>query len=177
MKASGSGRTRLAVMAAIGLVLAVALVRRWTAGPAEAFAAPKTLAADVAAASAADARPALRTIDWPLLAQRDPFVSDLVYPPPPIPALPVPVAVSPEQQARDLRDLLLEEARNAIYLQGVIAGDRPLAVINGRAYRVGHVVGGYKIVEIQSSQVILERGGVRLAVRAVSDFVIEGGAQ
>lgn len=47
-------------------------------------------------------------------------------------------------------------------LQSVMLGNGPaLAVLNGKSYRVGQQVEGYRLVSISADAVVLEKGGKR----------------
>ncbi|HGY1050627.1 TPA: MSHA biogenesis protein MshK [Aeromonas salmonicida subsp. pectinolytica] len=47
-------------------------------------------------------------------------------------------------------------------LQSVVLGNGPaLAVLNGKSYRVGQQVEGYRLVAISADAVVLEKGGKR----------------
>lgn len=50
-------------------------------------------------------------------------------------------------------------------LQSIILGNGPaLAVLNGRSYRVGQQIDGYRLVSISADSVVLEEGGKRQAL-------------
>ncbi|MDF2393314.1 MULTISPECIES: SctD/MshK family protein [Aeromonas] len=47
-------------------------------------------------------------------------------------------------------------------LQSVVLGNGPaLAVLNGKSYRIGQQVEGYRLVAISADAVVLEKGGKR----------------
>jgi hypothetical protein len=184
MTTSKPGGTRLALLAGLTILLGAMVVGRFTGGPSEATADSLAPATDGTTGAGVvpdeEAKLAPRTINWPLSADRDPFSSQIVYPPPPPPPqepAPLPPAEAAIEQAADRRAALLEEARSSIALEAIMAGERPLAVINGRACRIGHEVNGFRIVDVQSDHVILEREGVRLAIRANTDSLLEGSGE
>lgn len=76
--------------------------------------------------------------------------------PPPIPEDPKATAIG-ERKARQ---------PTGISLTSVLVGaNGSVAVINGRMYRVGHVVDQYTIVAIDEFEVTLERDGERVTIR------------
>jgi hypothetical protein len=102
-------------------------------------------------------------VTWPADIARDPFSSDLVFPraaPPPGPkGEPV---TAPATDRSDVAAM----AREKIQLKGTVLGDRPLAMMNGRVYRVGEYAEGFKIVQIETNQITVERDGSRVVVEA-----------
>ena len=50
-------------------------------------------------------------------------------------------------------------------LESVVTGKQPACVINGRLYRVGHVVNGLTIERITAESVVVRAGGQRFEVK------------
>jgi hypothetical protein len=99
-------------------------------------------------------------IAWPKDIARDPFQSERVFPPGTTAIVPKLDPVVPALPQVDLAALVREK----IDLKGTILGERPIAMMNGRVYRVGEVVEGFKIVEIEKNQITVERDGKSLVV-------------
>lgn len=151
-------RVKLAWVIGLSLVLA-ALVTRWMLG------LPASAGAAVGAAPDEDALayPATMTwtrhgrivVDWPVVVQRDPFRSDRVI---------------PSNHAANVKAdaaALAEEARQTLRFTGSILGEQPKAIVNGRLFRKGDVVSGFRILQIEKRQIVVERDGV--SVRITSD--------
>jgi hypothetical protein len=96
-------------------------------------------------------------VGWPVELQRDPFRSDVVFPPAVKQAPRTGPEPAPVDQAK-----LLADAREKLKLTAVFLGETPTAMINGRLYRVGSVVAGYRIVEITRREIIVQTGKTRL---------------
>jgi hypothetical protein len=108
--------------------------------------------------------PAVRTvIAWPKTAARDPFRSTKVYPPQVVrieaPAT-APVVAPPPPPRVDYVTL----ARQTLHLKGTVQGEHSLAMVNGRLYRAGQTVEGFRIVEIAKRSITVEKSGVRVVV-------------
>ena len=169
MNAATAARPRRRIVWALGpvLVLSALGVRQYLrssqagAAPGVASAQSRAHATAPAAGSAAGVRPAPRrervTVDWPVVVNRDPFRSDRVYPPAPKQQ----PRVDPPPQ-RPGHAQLLQEAKANLRFTAVVLGDAPKAMVNGRLYRVGSVVSGYRVVEITGRQLTLEKDGTRL---------------
>ena len=101
---------------------------------------------------------------WPTDMARDPFHSDRVFPPAVPPPEPmqqeVPTVVAPGGLSVDYAAIVREK----MILKGTILGDRPIAMMNGRVYRIGEVLDGFTIVEIETNQITVEREGMRFVV-------------
>jgi hypothetical protein len=148
-------RRKLAWVIGLGIVLA-ALVARWMlALPASADAADSTTgdAALEYPAPVARTRLARVVVDWPVVVERDPFRSDRVIP--------------PAQAHNTDAAAVAEQARQSLRFTGSILGDQPKAIVNAKLYRKGDLVGGFRIVEIEKREIVVERGGV--SVRLTSD--------
>ena len=150
--AARSSRRKLAWVVGLSIVLA-ALVARWMLmlTPASAEAAEPPM--PEFPSSMARARMARVVVDWPVVVERDPFRSDRVIP--------------PNGGGRTDAAALAEEARQALRFTGSILGEQPKAMVNGRLYRKGDMVSGFKILQIERTQIVVERNGV--AVRVTSD--------
>ena len=155
-------RQKLVLLGGVSVVGLAVVVRMMSSGPESAPAATIAPPADAPLmTSMAPAKPAV-AVTWPADVARDPFHSDLVFPPAaptPQPKVEVPV-VTPVPVAVDLSALVREK----LHLKGTILGERPVAMMNGRVYRVGEVVEGFKIVEIEKNRIAVERDGTRLVV-------------
>jgi hypothetical protein len=160
-------RTKLAFAGGLAVILAAFVMRTFSSGP-EGAAAALTNEPDPASvvASSNSNRPVVhvpRVIDWPSRVARDPFVSSVVYrpaPPPPKPDEPAPPPPPPPPPAIDLA----KEAADTIPLTATVVGEKPIAMINGRIYRVGEIVGGFRIVEIHARRIIVERDRQRIPI-------------
>ena len=157
-RAEKAFRRKLAWAVGLGVVLA-ALVARWMLTlPASADAADSSASGEASfeyPASIARTRHARVVVDWPVVVERDPFHSDRVIPPNNAP--------NPKADAA----ALAEEARQTLRFTGSILGDQPKAIVNGRLYRKGDLVGGFRILQIEKHQIVVERDGV--SVRLTSD--------
>ena len=145
-------RRKLAWVVGLSIVLA-ALVARWMLmlTPASADAAEQPM--PDFPASMARSRMARVVVDWPVVVERDPFRSDRVIPP-------------NHGGARSDAELA-EEARQVLRFTGSILGEQPKAIVNGKLYRKGDVVSGFRILQIEKRQIVVERNGV--SVRVTSD--------
>ena len=168
-------RRKLIWLLGPSLVLAALAVRLYLRAPAGAGAATTTPAGGIGAAESppADAgrsspasavtagRKRRVAVTWPVVANRDPFWSERVLPPPPPKELPRPETrpVAPDH------DQLLQEATQRLHFTGVMLGEVPKAIINGKLYRAGAVVEGYRIVEIRGRQLTVQTRGVRLQLQ------------
>ncbi len=175
MKTEGKkSRTQLVVLGGLSVVAASVVFRMMSSGPQSAPAASISPVGGLAALPSTPnpgAVVAPMSIAWPAAMARDPFNSELVFPPaPPSPApLPQPkveppvVAIAPPPPPPvDFPAM----AREKIHLKGIMLGDRPQAMMNGRMYRIGDVVEGFKIVEIVTNQITVERSGTRVVLKA-----------
>lgn len=80
-------------------------------------------------------------VAWPMELQRDLFEwEDL-----PGPASSMPV------------DALLREAQKSLTLQAILLSETPQAVINGRVWRCGQTVEGFRIVRIEPRRILVEK--------------------
>ena len=161
-------RTKLAVAGGLAVILAAVTMRMLSSGP-EGAAAATTQEEDPAPVTAFGGnnnRPVVhvpRVIDWPSRASRDPFVSALVYKEPPPPPKPEEPDLPPPPPPPPPVDLV-KEAAEAIPLTATVVGDKPIAMINGRIYRVGEYVAGFRIAEIQARRIIVERERQRIPI-------------
>jgi hypothetical protein len=167
--AAKAGRGKVAVLCGLGMVLA-ALVFRLVkpnldsapaAPPPSVGAPPVAGQAPTVAASASPAKP--NVIRWPDATARNPFQSASVYPPQVVrvePSKVTPVAAPPPTV--DLASV----ARGAIHLKGTVQGERAIAMVNGRLYRAGESIAGFRIVEIAKRSITVEQAGTRVVVEA-----------
>jgi hypothetical protein len=158
--------SKLVVLGGVSVVAAAIIIRMMWSGPQPAPAASVDgLSGEAPAISGQPSpNPAVAArVAWPADIARDPFTSDLVLTPagaaPPTKAEPV---VAPSTVAIDVAAL----AREKIELKGTVLGDRPLAMMNGRVFHIGQVFEGFKIVEIATNQITVEREGSRVVVEA-----------
>jgi hypothetical protein len=151
-------RRKLAWVIGLSIVLA-ALVARWILMlPASADAAESGAAGEGSPefpTSITRTRYSRVVVDWPVVVERDPFRSDRVVPP------------SHAGNAKADASALAEEARQTLRFTGSILGDQPKAIVNGKLYRKGDLVGGFRIQQIDKTQIVVERDGV--SVRLTSD--------
>jgi hypothetical protein len=159
-------RPKLVLLGGLSIVALAVGIRLVSSGPESAPAATVTPSTpDTPGAGGADAPTAAKapvSINWPADVARDPFHSDLVFPPAAPPSqqpVEVPV-VAPAPVKVDLATLVREK----IHLKGTILGERPVAMMNGRVYRVGEVVDGFTIIEIEKNRITVERDGTRFVV-------------
>lgn len=80
------------------------------------------------------------------------------------------VATQPEEESKTPGEL---EARLAPVdarheLQAVLTGRVPLALIDGRLYRRGAEIDGYRLIELCQDYVVLQRDGTRVTLRVAS---------
>jgi hypothetical protein len=160
-------RQKLVMLGGASVVALAVGIRMMSSGPESAPAATVGTPTDgsvVATVTSTAGPKALPTIEWPTHVARDPFASELVFPPsaptPPPPPVVDPATIAPIPPPVDLAALVREK----IHLKGTILGERPIAMMNGRVYRVGEVLEGFKVVEIEKKQITVERDGTRLVV-------------
>lgn len=103
--------------------------------------------------SMARARAARVVVDWPVVVERDPFRSDKVIP--------------PSTGGKSDAVALAQEARQALRFTGSILGEQPKAMVNGRLFGKGDLVSGFRILQIEKRQIVVERNGI--SVRVTSD--------
>lgn len=162
-----ASRTQLVMLGGVSIVALSVGIRLLSSGPQSAPAATVTapIAHGAPLAATTPLHPANHAINvtWPNEIARDPFHSNLVFPPAPPPPEPVVEApvLPPAPPPVDIEAL----AKETIHLKGTVLGDRPLAMMNGRVYRVGEVVEGFEIVKIGINQITIERDGLRLIVQ------------
>jgi hypothetical protein len=152
-------RGKLVLIGGLSMILVAVCVRLVRPNPDAGFAASPPPTPAGAADAPSPAPLALNVIAWPRRAARDPFRSTKVYPPQAArvgvpataPATPPPVNVA-------------ALAREAIHLKGTVQGDRAVAMVNGRVYRAGQTIEGFRIVEITKRTITVEKGGVRVVV-------------
>lgn len=175
MKAEGKkiNRTQFVVLGGLSVVAASIGFRMLSSGPQSAPAASISPAGGPAALPSPPTQVAVvpvMSITWPAAMSRDPFNSELVFPPAPPPPAPAPPpkveapVVAPAPSPPPPVDFAAL-AREKIHLKGTVLGERPLAMMNGRVYRVGEVVEGFKIVEIVTNQITVERSGTRVVLK------------
>jgi hypothetical protein len=164
------GRSKLVLMGGLALIAAAVGVRALWSGPQSAPAAlvpevtlpPAPTQGSAGTGAASTVAPAV--IAWPKMVARDPFQSSLVYPPAPKvdPKVdPTPVVVMPPTPAPDDVAAL---AKATIHLKGTVLGDKPIAMMNGRVYRIGEYVEGFRVVQIEKRRVVVERDGAQVAI-------------
>ena len=156
-------RQKLVVLGGVSVVGLAVVVRMMSSGPESAPAATIAPPANLPTAAGASPVKPVVAVAWPADVARDPFQSDRVFPPaaptPPPPKIEVPVVVPPPVTV-DLSALVREK----LHLKATILGERPIAMMNGRVYRLNEVVEGFKIVEIEKNRITVERDGTRFVV-------------
>jgi hypothetical protein len=154
-------RSKMALAGGLAVIFAAVTVRTFSSGPDQAVAAPEPAqtSAPVSLSRGQQAAPPPRAIDWPSGAARDPFASALVYRPVVV-VKPDEPAPPPPPPPKDL----IKEATDAIPVTATVLGDRPLAMINGRIYRVGEIVAGFHIVDIQARRIVVERDNQQIPI-------------
>ena len=63
-------------------------------------------------------------------------------------------------------------SQGSLRLSAVFMGNRPYAVVSGKAVRVGDELGGYRVESIGSGSVVLRSGGESVALKLHSARVI-----
>jgi len=157
-------RQKTVMLAGLSIVAAAVAIRLLSSGPESAPAATVTSSS----ATNLDPTPSqpvkgAMAVVWPTDIARDPFHSDRVFPPaaPPEPKQQeVPTVVAPSGLSVDYAAIVREKMN----LKGTILGERPIAMMNGRVYRIGEVLDGFTIVEIETNQITVEREGMRFVV-------------
>jgi hypothetical protein len=157
-------RQKMVMLAGLSIVAAAVAIRLLSSGPESAPAATVTSSS----ATNLDPTPSqpvkgAMAVVWPTDIARDPFHSDRVFPPaaPPEPKQQeVPTVVAPSGLSVDYAAIVREKMN----LKGTILGERPIAMMNGRVYRIGEVLEGFTIVEIEKNQITVEREGTRFVV-------------
>ena len=157
-------RQKMVLLGGLSVVAAAMGIRLLSSGPESAPAATVT-SSSATPVHPAPAQPGkgATTVVWPTDMARDPFQSNLVFPPaapPPEPKPDVPAVVAPSDPGVDYATLVREKFN----LKGTILGERPIAMMNGRVYRIGEVLEGFTIVEIEKNQITVEREGTRFVV-------------
>ena len=165
MKTDGkrANSTKLVVLGGLSVVGAAICFRMMWSGPQSAPGASVTDAPD---ALVLPGEPTPNRIDgtssvtWPTDVARDPFNSKLVFP------TEVRITEAPAVTATTDPVDVAALAREKIQLKGTVLGEHPQAMMNGRVFYVGGVVEGFKIVEIGTNQVTVERDGSRVVIEA-----------
>ena len=168
-----AGRGKVAVLCGLSLVLAALSFRlvkpKLSAGqaaPPPPLPMPAGPATPLPSSPTAAAKPLV--IRWPDASARNPFHSAAVYPPQAKKVEPAQVTVvtppppPPPQPKVDYA----AAARQAIQLKGTVQGERPVAMVNGRLYRVGESVANFRILEIGKRSITVEQAGVRVVIEA-----------
>jgi len=158
-------RQKRVMLGGLSVVAAAVGIRLLSSGPESAPAATVTSSS----ATNLDPTPSqpvkgAMTVVWPTDMARDPFHSDRVFPP---------AAPSPEPKQQEVPSVVAPSGlsvdyaaivRDKMNLKGTILGERPIAMMNGRVYRIGEVLEGFTIVEIEKNQITVEREGTRFVV-------------
>jgi hypothetical protein len=163
-------RRKLAMMGGLAVILAAVMMRTFSSGPEVAAAAPEVASAATPSSAGNNGNgprvavaPLPKVIDWPGKVARDPFASAVVYRPPPPPPKPDEPAPLPPPAPAPVVDVA-KEAADAIPLTATVVGEKPIAMINGRIYRVGEFVAGFRITEIHARRIVVERNNQRIAI-------------
>ena len=158
-------RQKVVMLGGLSVVAAAVGIRLLSSGPESAPAATVTpsSATPVLPTPSQPGKGAMPIV-WPTDMPRDPFHSDRVFPPAAPPPDPkqqeVPTVVVPTGLPVDYAAIVREKFN----LKGTILGERPIAMMNGRVYRIGEVLEGFTIVEIEKNQITVEREGTRFVV-------------
>ena len=164
VEANKPSRTKLVMLGGLSVVAAAVGIRLLSSGPESAPAATITPpSATPIVPTPAQPVQGATAVEWPTDMARDPFHSERVFPPaapPPEPKPDVPVVVTPSALPVDYAAIVREKFN----LKGTILGERPIAMMNGRVYRIGEVLEGFTIVEIEKNQITVEREGTRFVV-------------
>jgi len=165
---SSKGKPRQSVVAAgLAMVLAAVSFRTFRSGKTGGGPSPVAAAeamSEGAAAPSANSYPPV-TIDWPQDFSRDLFDVRVVMPPTPRPT--TAPATKPVEQPVVIIDeaaVAAADARAQVVLTATMVGASPQAIINGQVHRVGEVIAGFRIVQIEQHRIIVERRGIRLAI-------------
>ncbi|HEY1922220.1 MAG TPA: hypothetical protein VGG44_05600, partial [Tepidisphaeraceae bacterium] len=76
-------------------------------------------------------------------------------------------SMSSRADQQEQRQILIDNVRIAaasLKLQSTIMGAHPGAMVNGTMVRVGDSISGFRVLNIEATQVIVEREGVKLAL-------------
>jgi len=168
-------RRKLAMMGGLAVILAAVVMRTFSSGPDAAVAAPEAAASSTSSGASTGnngngprvaVAPAPKVIDWPGKVARDPFASAVVYRPPPPPPPPPKVDDPPDPTPPPPAPVvdLAKEAADSIPLTATVVGEKPIAMINGRIYRVGEFVAGFRIAEIHARRIVVERSNQRFTI-------------
>jgi hypothetical protein len=157
-------RQKIVMLGGLSVVAAAVGIRLLSSGPESAPAATVTSssAINLDPTPSQPVKGAMAVV-WPTDMARDPFHSDRVFPPaaPPEPKQQeAPTVVAPVGLSVDYAAIVREKMN----LKGTILGERPIAMMNGRVYRIGEVLEGFTIVEIEKNQITVEREGTRFVV-------------
>lgn len=98
--------------------------------------------------------PQMIAVTWPLDVPRDPFQE--IHPQ---------LSQAHGVEARPSAGDLYQQAAQLIHLQGIITSREPMVMINGTLHRRGQLVHGFRIKEIHSRRVVLERNGIDIELR------------
>lgn len=160
-----TSRTKLVMLSGLSVVALAVGIRLVSSGPQSAPAASVSAKAPAASVATNLPQPAQSavSVSWPAEVARDPFHSALVLPPP-APLPPAPVIAAPVAPPAPPPVDFAAMAREKIRLKAIVQGERPLAMMNGRLCRVGDNVEGFKIVEIGTNRITVERETTRLIV-------------
>jgi len=78
---------------------------------------------------------------------------------------PAPKQPAPAPKEEPTNEQLQREAASRLELKAISFGPVPVALIGGRAYRVGDTVAGFHVLAIEASQVTIDREGVQIVLR------------
>ena len=105
------------------------------------------------------------TVDWPLAFERDLFDIRAVIPPVVRPTtVPATKPVEPPPVVVDEAAVAAADAKAHLALSATMVGAQPTAIINGQVHRVGEVIAGFRIIQIDHHKIIVERRGIRLSI-------------
>lgn len=96
-------------------------------------------------------------VTWPTSLRRDLFDWDVV-------AAPAPVQVVAVLSQGPGPEVIRQQARESLRLQGVMIDGQPMALINGQLWGVGSQVHGFEVCDIQPRGVTVQKQGVRVTL-------------
>jgi hypothetical protein len=76
-------------------------------------------------------------------------------------------SVSAHADQQEQRQILVDNIRimaESLKLESTMMGSQPTAMVNGQMVREGDVIAGFRVLNIESRELIVEREGIRLAI-------------
>jgi hypothetical protein len=164
----------LALLAVVGLIVVGRLVLKQVGSAAAKDSPPPVAASDPSVANRGWQPGGRETRHDDYLTQIDTTIKrDIFAPPdqyfPPVAAPKKEVAIVNGQTMEKAEKEIIEKDAAAMTVESTILSSIPKAIINGQLVQVGDTMNGFRIVEIASRRVTLERNGVTVTLEMKSE--------